>query len=141
MVNRRQNGICRLIVHLALWFLSVPDTKQIKKGKGTPAFQRADAAGADESLCLSIVTDARTLDLQAVSEEVRNRWLSALHETLLFVHMNAPRDVRGDALIKMHDALSAAELQAARAEDEARKQAERDQRQSRVDAMKQKYAR
>jgi hypothetical protein len=76
---------------------------QLKKGKQTTALQRPDAASAPESLCFSVVSPARTLDLQAVSEAVRDQWLQAIHESLLFINMPPPQVVKGDALVQMHD--------------------------------------
>ena len=81
--------------------IALAQITNLKKGKQTAAFARPDAAQAQENLCFSVVAEARTLDLQAVSEAVRDQWAQALHELLLFVHTPAPQTVKGDALVTL----------------------------------------
>lgn len=58
--------------------LKVVNISKIFTGKKTSVFQRKIAANVAEELCFSVITNDRSLDLQAESEEVRDAWVKAL---------------------------------------------------------------
>jgi len=59
-------------------FIRMRDVQQVLAGKATEIFRKSVAATAAESRCLSVITAARTLDLQAETDAIAERWLLAL---------------------------------------------------------------
>src|SRR5262249_28109391 len=50
----------------------------VMRGKNTPVFARRVARSADLRCCFSIITDTRSLDLEAESPELRDHWVNGL---------------------------------------------------------------
>ncbi len=55
---------------------------KVCKGKETEVFKRSGATDAPDFLCFSVSTADRTLDLQAVSVEVRDLWVRAVESVM-----------------------------------------------------------
>ena len=58
--------------------MDLRDIIRIEKGKRTDPLNRS-AKSVSESLCFSIITTYRSLDLQAPTEALRDRWVLSLH--------------------------------------------------------------
>jgi hypothetical protein len=58
--------------------LLISDISTISLGKQTTAFTRPSAQKALSARCFSLQTDSRTLDLEANSQEARERWTAAI---------------------------------------------------------------
>lgn len=58
---------------------------QLVEGKSTPVFQRVTAEKAKAERCFSIVTAARTLDLEAPNDQAREYWVNGIKLLLKYL--------------------------------------------------------
>lgn len=58
---------------------------QLVEGKQTPVFQRNTAEKSKAERCFSIVTAARTLDLEAPTEQAREYWVTGISLLLKYL--------------------------------------------------------
>lgn len=58
--------------------IHLQDVREVVSGKQTKAFSKKSAASADASICFSVVTPDRTLDLQCPNPEVQKEWIEGL---------------------------------------------------------------
>ena len=63
-------------------FIILTEIKGILSGKKTKVFKRSASRGAQEHCCFSLVTAARTLDLETATEREREKWVQALSFTV-----------------------------------------------------------
>ena len=64
--------------------VKLDDILDVRPGKHTPVFKqsRNDKIATDEQCCFSIITQKRTLDLQARDRQQRDEWVDGLRRTL-----------------------------------------------------------
>ena len=64
--------------------IKLDDILDVRPGKQTPVFKqsRNDKIATDEQCCFSIITQKRSLDLQAKDRQQRDEWVSGLRHTL-----------------------------------------------------------
>ena len=64
--------------------VKLDDILDVRAGKATAVFKqsRNDKIATDEACCFSIITQKRTLDLQARDAQQRDEWVSGLKQTL-----------------------------------------------------------
>jgi hypothetical protein len=66
-----------------------PSETTIERGKTTKPFQRDTASTIDASLCLSIVTKERSLDLQANDTIQRDRFINAINALFTLIRSSS----------------------------------------------------
>ena len=64
--------------------IKLDDILDVRPGKQTPVFKqsRNDKIATDEQCCFSIITQKRSLDLQARDRQQRDEWVNGLRQTL-----------------------------------------------------------